>query len=481
MAINPFRVGELQLPQPLRPVPIDFSPLQSIGEGIGQYRQQQQIGSILAGATDEAGNVDPIKAATALGAAGFGAHAQRMLDTALRQKALTSAEADRAEQRKLTEGHYKATEEDAAARTKILRDTQEQGRVQRFNISETNPDTDEVNHYIVEIGPNGGRKFDVKTGQWTPYAGPAAAPPPAAVGPRSEAPVPGASFNDRFAAVDASEPPPMAPTRVAALGDVALPSQAAPAAVAPAQRVAQAEPAAAVPRPGEPGGPPLKPDTKTTRTEFAKKLVDQQALDVQAAQVAKDLQPYYDEAIAAWQDLMKGGGIGRVVGSPVGRLGGALLSTDAEAARQRYDTAINRIKSRVSAIDFKGQGAVSNYERGLAAAQFPDLTTVDPAGQLNFLLQGRDAAQQAVETAKGTSVGQRTPLLQKEPPSISRRPPEVSSSAEVNQAVGEARDHWRSYRDNPDVTAAQRASVYKQIIEEMRRRKIPNPEILLGR
>ena len=88
MAINPFRVGELQLPQPLRPVPIDFSPLQSIGEGIGQYRQQQQIGSILAGATDEAGNVDPIKAATALGAAGFGAHAQRMLDTALRQKTL---------------------------------------------------------------------------------------------------------------------------------------------------------------------------------------------------------------------------------------------------------------------------------------------------------------------------------------------------------------------------------------------------------
>jgi len=479
MAINPFRVGELQLPQPLRPVPIDFSPLQSIGEGIGQYRQQQQISSILAGATDEAGNVDPIKAATALGAAGFGAHAQRMLDTALRQKALTSEEANRTEQRRLQErgqditaGHYKADQD-------LRRQELEQGRVKQQII--TNPDTDEQT--VLETGgPNGPRLFDLKTGTWRAYGAPAAAPVVApTVGPRSEAPVPGASFNDRFAAVDASEPPPMAPTRVAALGDVALPSQAAPAAVAPAQRVAQAEPAAAAPRPGEPGGPPLKPDTKTTRTEFAKKIVDQQALDVQAAQVAKDLQPYYDEAIAAWQDLMKGGGIGRVVGSPVGRLGGALLSTDAEAARQRYDTAINRIKSRVSAIDFKGQGAVSNYERGLAAAQFPDLTTVDPAGQLNFLLQGRDAAQQAVETAKGSSVGQRTPLLQKEPPSISKRPPEVSSSAEVNQAVGEARDHWRSYRDNPDVTAAQRASVYRQIIEEMRRRKIPNPEVLLGR
>ena len=86
MAINPFRVGELQLPQPLRPVPIDFAPLQSIGEGIGQYRQQQQIGSILAGATDEAGNVDPVKAANGLFAAGHTVQANRLLETALHQR-----------------------------------------------------------------------------------------------------------------------------------------------------------------------------------------------------------------------------------------------------------------------------------------------------------------------------------------------------------------------------------------------------------
>ena len=75
MAINPFRVGELQLPQPLRPVPIDFSPLQSIGEGIGQYRQQQQIGGILAGATGPDGQLDLDKAARDMAAAGFAGQA----------------------------------------------------------------------------------------------------------------------------------------------------------------------------------------------------------------------------------------------------------------------------------------------------------------------------------------------------------------------------------------------------------------------
>ena len=126
MAINPFRVGELQLPQPLRPVPIDFSPLQSIGEGIGQYRQQQQIGGILAGATGPDGQLDLDKAARDMAAAGFAGQANRLLDSALRQKALTSAEADRAEGRRLTErgqditsAHQKALEADLAERRRI--------------------------------------------------------------------------------------------------------------------------------------------------------------------------------------------------------------------------------------------------------------------------------------------------------------------------------------------------------------------------
>jgi len=119
MAINPFRVGELQLPQPLWPVPIDFSPLQSIGEGIGQYRQQQQIGGILAGATGPDGQLDLNKAARDMAAAGFSGQANRLLDTALRQQAQTSAEKDRAETRALTERHYRATEGTAAEQLKI--------------------------------------------------------------------------------------------------------------------------------------------------------------------------------------------------------------------------------------------------------------------------------------------------------------------------------------------------------------------------
>jgi hypothetical protein len=109
MAINPFRVGELQLPQPLRPVPIDFSPLQSIGEGIGQYRQQQQIGEILAGATGPDGQLDLNKAATNLGAAGHARLAEQMVQRAIQQQTLRSAEADRQRTYDLAKQQYETS------------------------------------------------------------------------------------------------------------------------------------------------------------------------------------------------------------------------------------------------------------------------------------------------------------------------------------------------------------------------------------
>src|SRR6188768_2007736 len=183
MAINPFRVGELQLPQPLRPVPIDFSPLQSIGEGIGQYRQQQQIGGILAGATGPDGQLDLDKAARDMAAAGFAGQANRLLDSALRQKALTSAEADRAEGRRLTErgqditsAHQKALEADLAERRRIAELEANRPTYHAVPPSLTDPGT------ILEYPRQGGPP---KT---YPFPGATAAPGPVPAAPTAVAP-----------------------------------------------------------------------------------------------------------------------------------------------------------------------------------------------------------------------------------------------------------------------------------------------------
>src|SRR4051812_15768253 len=112
MAINPFRVGELQLPQPLRPVPIDFSPLSAIGDTIGAFRQQQQVGDIIKGATDEAGNLDHVKAADELSKAGLQKYAEPLYALANRRQVLSQDAAAQAE----TGRHHRRLEDLTAER-----------------------------------------------------------------------------------------------------------------------------------------------------------------------------------------------------------------------------------------------------------------------------------------------------------------------------------------------------------------------------
>ena len=278
MAINPFRVGELQLPQPLRPVPIDFSPLQSIGEGIGQYRQQQAIGSILAGATGPDGQLDLNKAASGLAAAGFAGHAERLVDSALKQKALTSAEANRAEERRLQErqqditaGHYTATEKDLEERRRLDQERLDlEKRAKKYGTIYQEP-------HPLGLGSPTYKYFDPDTNTMQvlpPGAMPPAAttPAPTSVGPRSDvapgvAPAGAPTFADRF------DPENAPPTRVAGLGPTAIPGPAAPQA-APGVQTAQAAPA--------PAAAPANPALQQVEQQYGP----------QAAAVLKDILEY---------------------------------------------------------------------------------------------------------------------------------------------------------------------------------------------
>lgn len=234
MAINPFRVGELQLPQPLRPVPIDFSPLSQIGESIGQYRQQQEIGSILRGATDESGNLDIQKAASGLGAAGHLVAANRLIDTATRRAAQQASEATARRGQDITKAHYTATEADMAEQRRIAQE--------RLNLEEK---TRKQGNIYVEpnalgIGPPTYRRLNPDDTFQTLTPTPAA-PAPSPIGPRSDiAPgaMPTASFAERF------DPETAPPARVAAVGPTALPGPTAAPQTPPAVQTAQATPAA---------------------------------------------------------------------------------------------------------------------------------------------------------------------------------------------------------------------------------------------
>src|SRR5262245_27635192 len=70
MAINPIRIGQLDLPPNPHPVPFKFTGLQELGEGIGRWSDQREVGKILAGAIGPDGNLDVNKAAAGIAASG---------------------------------------------------------------------------------------------------------------------------------------------------------------------------------------------------------------------------------------------------------------------------------------------------------------------------------------------------------------------------------------------------------------------------
>lgn len=136
---------------------------------------------------------------------------------------------------------------------------------------------------------------------------------------------------------------------------------------------------------------------------------------VKSAKAAADLQPHINEMHDAYDAAIKAGAIGPVMGSAVERANekynplmrmGLIGNPQAEAARQRYEIAKSAVQARITAAQNKGEGAVSNYERSMYAAQFPELTAMDPETQIKTLRQIRDQNQQTIAAGKIPSIGQ---------------------------------------------------------------------------
>lgn len=146
---------------------------------------------------------------------------------------------------------------------------------------------------------------------------------------------------------------------------------------------------------------------KTAAESSAKAIVANQEDAIKSAKAASEFKPAVDEMVAAYQDLIKGGGIGPVVGSEYGpRQIQAVAHGQNEGLRQRYETALRKVQALVTAAQNKGEGAVSNYERQLYAQQFPSLTATDPNSQLPFLNQLQQTTEAAIRAGQGSTLGQ---------------------------------------------------------------------------
>lgn len=104
MPINP-----LQLPDPVKAPLLDFTPLNRIGDAIGDYRMRQQVGEIVSQATGPDGKVDAAKIATSLAQRGY-------TDQARPYMALAESQANAARAQANSDRSFRLQENESARR-----------------------------------------------------------------------------------------------------------------------------------------------------------------------------------------------------------------------------------------------------------------------------------------------------------------------------------------------------------------------------
>jgi len=173
---------------------------------------------------------------------------------------------------------------------------------------------------------------------------------------------------------------------------------------------------------------------------------------VSDARTASVVLPDLDAAIAAYEKATKLGGIGPIVGNEYARKGiAAPFHTEAEKARQDYDLARANLQAHTNI--FKGQGAVSNYERHLAAAVYPDLTAVEPSEQIKYLKKMKETAEQTIAAGQALMQGKQPGVILTRPPVVSGRtaPPATTPaippqppSVPAGSQFSPSRNMWRA-------------------------------------
>lgn len=142
----------------------------------------------------------------------------------------------------------------------------------------------------------------------------------------------------------------------------------------------------------------------TTSTSRATATTAQAVAASNSALAAQKLMPAVAEARKYFEEAAKGGGVGPLVASKVARSADAISpewlpggGKKNEIARQNFESAIATVRAAKTAVDLKGQGAVSNFERTLAGADLPELTSADPSVAMNAFKRLEDSLNRALE------------------------------------------------------------------------------------
>lgn len=99
----------------------------------------------------------------------------------------------------------------------------------------------------------------------------------------------------------------------------------------------------------------------------------QQELQQNTVQSAQNLLPLYQRAKEIYAQLHQNGGLGPLQSSSGYRTAQAAIGSPNEALRQEYDQIMNELNLSEAQKMFKGQGAVSNFERSILSGTRPIL------------------------------------------------------------------------------------------------------------
>jgi hypothetical protein len=129
----------------------------------------------------------------------------------------------------------------------------------------------------------------------------------------------------------------------------------------------------------------MGPDAiKKYRERMGTKIADTIEAAEAGAERARRVQPIFERAEAAYQELARLKGIGNIQGSALPRAVASTLGTKIEEKRQEYEQASAELQAFKSEL-LKGQGAVTDFERRLLASTLPTLTAVNATPGLNTL------------------------------------------------------------------------------------------------
>ncbi len=200
---------------------------------------------------------------------------------------------------------------------------------------------------------------------------------------------------------------------------------------------------------------------KAEQTKLGQERATMESDAVKDAKAAVDLQPILDDITKSYEALVnfrrfgtgKAGsgvatGTGPYAASAPSRLvqnylpGGA---TTEEQLRQAYDRSLSALKAHATKVMNQGQGAVSNYEREMFAKVFPELTSSNPTGELATLRQMQARGRQVIDVGRETGLGKAMPGYLGDRPGV-ERPPLGTDRYLIDAQTAKA------YREAPEMT-----------------------------